>query len=155
MTPPLLARISEIDSIAFIKESAPDVRRITATLQRTRGEVGIMNGNDGAAAAALAAGAHGWFAGSCSIMPHRCVEIFKAARVDGNTVRARELFEPIYPICEFMSAKGYIRVAHVACELLGRPMGTPRSPIKMLTDADSITLRTLLKNAGLLRAAAA
>lgn len=155
MMPALLARICEIDNIAFIKESSSDIRRITATLQRTKGEICVMNGNDAAAPAAYAAGANGWFAGSCSIMPRECVAIHKAALIDGDLARAAKLFEPIFPICEFMSSRGYIRVAHASCDILGRPMGTPRAPIRMLSEADQRSLKGLLQDAGVLHAVAA
>jgi 4-hydroxy-tetrahydrodipicolinate synthase len=83
-------------------------------------------------------------------MPRICAEVFKAGVVDNDIPRARSLFEPIYPICEFMSARGYIRVAYTACEILGYPMGRPRAPVGLLNDADRNTLAGLLKNAGLL-----
>jgi 4-hydroxy-tetrahydrodipicolinate synthase len=46
--------------------------------------------------------------------------------------------------------KGYVRVAHTACDLLGRPMGPPRRPIRMLEPADRALLAGLLEKAGLL-----
>ena len=56
----------------------------------------------------------------------------------------RAYFEPMYPICEFMGAKGYIRVAHSACEILRHPMGPPRRPLRMLEVADRVHLEGLL-----------
>ncbi len=46
--------------------------------------------------------------------------------------RLRQAFAPMYPICEFMGAKGYIRVAYAACDMLGHSMGEPRKPIRSL-----------------------
>jgi 4-hydroxy-tetrahydrodipicolinate synthase len=55
----------------------------------------------------------------------------------------------MFPLCDYMGVKGYIRVAHTACDLLGRSVGPPRRPIRMLEPSDRATLKTLLELAGL------
>jgi 4-hydroxy-tetrahydrodipicolinate synthase len=147
--PALVGRIAAIDNVAFIKESSGDMARITAIAAATGGSISIQNGNDATTPAAIAAGVHGWFAGSCSIMPKHCVELFRIGSKEKDLAKLRDYFEQMYPICEFMGMKGYIRVAHTACDILGFPMGAPRRPIRMLDAADTATLRTLLANAGL------
>jgi 4-hydroxy-tetrahydrodipicolinate synthase len=155
MSAALIARIAEIDNVAFVKDSSLDTRRINAIKMRTKESIAVLNGNDGAAPAGFAAGAHGWFAGSCNIMPKLCVDIFKAWVISRDVTKMQRIFEPMYPICELMSAKGYIRVAYSACKLLGRPMGSPRSPIRGLSPADEDVLRGLLQDAALLTREAA
>jgi hypothetical protein len=54
-----------------------------------------------------------------------------------------------------MAVKGYIRVAHTACELIGRPMGPPRRPLRMLEPVDRAVLTGLLEKAGLMDGASA
>jgi hypothetical protein len=49
----------------------------------------------------------------------------------------------------FRAPRGYIRVAHSACEILGHPMGPPRRPLRSLGAEDSKHLAGLLKNLGL------
>ena len=149
MKPALIARIAEIDNVGFVKESSGDVTRITAIAERTNGSISILNGNDAGTPAAVAAGVHGWFAGSCSIMPRLCTDLFKLRKADGSVEKMRKAFENMYPICEFMGIKGYIRVAYAACDILGHPMGSPRKPIRNLDGADRLTLKRLLAEAGL------
>lgn len=147
--PAVIGRIAEIDNIAFVKESSGDVTRVTAIAEATKGSISIMNGNDAGTPAAIAAGVHGWFAGSCSIMPKLCVDLFPIGYRDRNMDALRQAFVPMYPICQFMGVKGYIRVAHAACEILGHSMGQPRRPIRGLNAADRKILQSLLANAGL------
>jgi 4-hydroxy-tetrahydrodipicolinate synthase len=147
--PALVGRIGEIDNVAFIKESSGDMARITAIAATTGGSLAIQNGNDATTPAAIAAGVHGWFAGSCSIMPKHCVELFRIGSKEKDLTKLRDYFVQMYPICEFMGIKGYIRVAHAACDILGHPMGAPRRPIRMLDAADRAKLKALLANAGL------
>jgi dihydrodipicolinate synthase/N-acetylneuraminate lyase len=77
-------------------------------------------------------------------MPAQCVELFNLGYRQRDMDRMRAYFEPMYPICEFMGAKGYIRVAHSACEILRHPMGPPRRPLRMLEAADRVHLEGLL-----------
>jgi 4-hydroxy-tetrahydrodipicolinate synthase len=147
--PATIGRIATIDNIAFVKESSGDMARITAIAASTKGSLSILNGNDATTPAAIAAGVHGWFAGSCSLMPKHCAQLFKIGARQKNMDELRDYFAPMYPICEFMGVKGYIRAAHAACEILGHPMGSPRRPIRMLGAADTAQLKVLLANAGL------
>jgi 4-hydroxy-tetrahydrodipicolinate synthase len=142
--PALIARIADIDNVGFVKESSGDMSRITAIRQHTGGSISILNGWDASTPQAIAAGVDGWFAGSCSIMPAQCVELFNLGYRQRDMDRMRAYFEPMYPICEFMGAKGYIRVAHSACEILRHPMGPPRRPLRMLEVADRVHLEGLL-----------
>ncbi len=57
MKPALIARIAQIDNVAFVKESSGDVTRITSIAQKTKGSISILNGNDAGTPAAIAAGA--------------------------------------------------------------------------------------------------
>jgi 4-hydroxy-tetrahydrodipicolinate synthase len=155
MKPALIARIAEIDNIAFVKESSGDVTRITAIAERTQGSISILNGNDAGIPAAIAAGVHGWFAGSCSIMPKLCTDLFRIGYKEKNMDKMRQAFVKMYPICEFMGVKGYIRVAYEACDILGHSMGSPRKPIRGLSGADRKILQNLLADAGLAVAKAA
>ena len=45
-------------------------------------------------------------------------------------------------------AKSHIRVGHTGLDILGRPVGPPRRPLRMLGEEDRAALRSLLENAG-------
>ena len=85
-------------------------------------------------------------------MPKQCVELFDLGYRQKDMEKMRAYFDPMYPICEFMGAKGYIRVAHTACDILGHPMGPPRRPMRMLEPADRQELASMLATIGLLEA---
>jgi 4-hydroxy-tetrahydrodipicolinate synthase len=147
--PTVIARIAEIDNVGFVKESSGDMTRISAIARLTKGSISILNGWDACTPAAIAAGVNGWFAGSCSIMPRHCVELFDLGTKKKDIDAMRVYFERMFPISDFMGAKGYIRVAHSACDLLGRPMGPPRRPLRSLGSEDRAQLAGLLSNLGL------
>jgi 4-hydroxy-tetrahydrodipicolinate synthase len=148
--PALVARIAKIDNVGFIKESSGDMSRISAIRQLTDYRISVLNGNDACTPEAIAAGVEGWFAGSANFMPDRCVELFRLGYEKKDIEATREFFQPIFPLCDYMGVKGYVRVAHTACDLLGRPMGPPRRPLRMLEPADRAVLAGLLEKAGLM-----
>jgi 4-hydroxy-tetrahydrodipicolinate synthase len=148
--PALVAKIAKIDNVGFIKESSGDMSRISAIRQLTGYQISVLNGNDACTPEAIAAGVEGWFAGSANFMPDKCVELFRLGYEKKDIDAMREFFQPMFPLCDYMGVKGYIRVAHTACDLLGRPMGPPRRPLRMLEPADRAVLAGLLDKAGLL-----
>jgi len=155
LKPALIARIAEIDNVGFVKESSGDMSRISAIRQLTNGQIAVLNGNDACTPEAIAAGADGWFAGSANFMPRQCVELFRIGHDQKNIEAMRAYFQPMFPLCDYMAVKGYIRVAHTACDLLGRSVGPPRRPLRMLNSADRAHLHSLLEKAGLVATPAA
>lgn len=153
--PALVARIAKIDNVGFIKESSGDMSRISAIRQLTGYRISVLNGNDACTPEAVAAGVEGWFAGSGNFMPDKCLEVFRLGYEKKDIDAMRAYFQAMFPLCDYMAVKGYIRVAHTACELLGRPMGPPRRPLRMLEPVDRAVLAGLLEKAGLMDGASA
>lgn len=149
--PPLLARLAEIDNIRCVKESSGDLTRITTIRRLTKGRMTVFAGWESNTLQAFMAGAEGWFSGMTNITPRECAELFDLAVEKNDMIRSRELFDRLFPLCDFMCAKSHVRVAHTALELLGRPMGPPRRPLRMLEPRDRAELQRLLKEFGALK----
>ena len=79
--------------------------------------------------------------------------------VDGNIVRkslelaavqkdvdgARQLFERMFPVIEFVFEKSGIRAIHTALDIVGRSAGPPRRPVRMLGKEDRAVVERLLR----------
>ncbi len=150
MKPPLVARLAEIGNIRYIKESTSDLTRITAIRQLTNDEMTVFCGWESLTLQSLMAGAEGWFSGMTNVCPRECVELFDLAVEKKDVVGARELFDRIFPLFDFMCAKSHVRVAHAALPLLGIPAGPPRRPLRELGAADKIELERLMRACGVL-----
>jgi len=150
MKPPLLARMAEIDNIRYVKESSGDLTRITSLARLTKNTVSVFHGHESTALEAFMAGAQGWFAGIANAIPRQCVELFELAVDKGDVLRAREHFYKMLPLCEFFVEKSLVRCSHTALELLGRPMGPPRRPLRMLAPDDRARLDAMLREIGVL-----
>lgn len=152
MSPAFIAgTLCEIPTVIAVKESAPDVSRIADQLRITKGRIPVLTGRDPQILDAMLVGSTGWFSGGANSAPELCVKLFnlmKAGKVD----EARRYFDTMYPLWSFATAKGGVRVAHTALELMGQSMGAPRAPLKMLEGEDRKKLQQHLAELGLLEA---
>lgn len=148
MAPPMLTKLCRLPGIVAIKESGPDVSRISETLRLNGGSAAVLTGRDPQIIDALRVGASGWFSGGANLMPELCVQLDELVRA-GKMPAARHLFERMLPLTEFAIAKGGVRVLHTALELMGRSMGAPRAPLLPLPPTDRDRLWDTLQSLGL------
>lgn len=144
MKPDFIARLSQLDHVSCVKESTGDLTRITSIRQLTKGALTIIAGWESSSLQAFAAGATAWAPVVTNFMPAEAMAFFKAAVVDADMQRARVLWDQLYPICEYICAKSHIRVAHSGLDVLGRPVGPPRRPLRPLGAADRDRLKEML-----------
>ena len=154
MSPAFLASLCEIPTVIAVKESAPDVSRIADQLRLTKGRIPVCTGRDAVALDALLVGSAGWFSGGANAAPAASVKLFrlfKAGRID----EARKFQDTLHAFWSFAGARGGVRVAHTALELMSQSMGAPRAPLTMLEGEDRKKLQQHLADIGLLGAATA
>lgn len=148
MKPDFLARLATLDNVNCIKESTGDLSRITAIRLLTQDKVTLIAGWESTSLQAFMAGASGWAPVCTNFLPRDAMQFFEAAVYKRDSEKARTTWDKLFPICEFICAKSHIRVAHTALELLERPVGPPRRPLRMLNGGDRQRLKTLLSEAG-------
>ena len=148
--PPLLARLAEIDNIVGVKESSGDLSRITQIRMLTKGKMTIFHGWEPITLQGFCAGAEGWCPGLPNVLPRECVELFDLCVEKKDLGGAQQLFDRMFPICKLMGDTGYIRVVHTALELMGRSVGPPRRPLRMLDAEHRAQLVSILQELGVL-----
>jgi 4-hydroxy-tetrahydrodipicolinate synthase len=145
MSPAFIARLGhEFEHVMAVKESSGDLRRVQNILALAEGCLKVSIGHQSLALAAFALGAVGWTTGLANTIPRQCVEVFDLAVRQGDIARSRAAFMRILPLCDFFAEKSLVRAAKAAAEILGKPLGVPRSPLMPLNEADRATLRNLL-----------
>lgn len=153
MPPAFIARLNrEFSHFVSVKESSGDIRRVQNILELTSGKMSVSIGHQSLAIAAFATGATGWTTGIANTIPQICVRIFDEAVVRRNFDEARKMFARILPLCDLYAEKSLARSVKAAAELLDKPLGPPRLPLKRLAPADYRRLRELLIDAGVLEA---
>jgi 4-hydroxy-tetrahydrodipicolinate synthase len=148
MKPPLLARLTEIENICYLKEGSGDQARAPVLRRLTKGAAPLFQDSETMALHGLVGGAEVWATMTPNIFPKQSVELFELAAVKKDVEGARRLFEQMFPVIEFVFEKSGIRALHTALEILGRPAGSPRRPIRMLGADDRATLKELLRACG-------
>jgi 4-hydroxy-tetrahydrodipicolinate synthase len=148
MKPEFLARLTALDNISCVKESTGDLTRITAIRRLTADRVTIVAGWESSSLQAFMAGAAGWAPVCTNFVPDVAMKFFDAAVRQRNAVEAGLLWDALFPICEFICAKSHIRVAHTGLDILGRPVGPPRRPLRMLDVEDRTKLKVILDEVG-------
>jgi 4-hydroxy-tetrahydrodipicolinate synthase len=150
LKPPLLIRLAKIDNIRHFKEGSGDLARMSRLRQITGGKIELWYDQDATALQGLFAGADVWTPVVSALIPSDCVKLFELAVENHDVAKARQLFDRMFPLIDFVATKGAVRVLHSAFEMMGQPAGSPRRPLKSLEPTDQETLRKLLVNYGLL-----
>lgn len=147
MKPDFLARLSKLNNVSCVKESTGDLTRITAIRQLTNGRLTVIAGWESSSLQAFSAGATAWAPVVTNFMPAEAKAFFRAAVFDADFQKARTIWDTLFPLCDFICAKSHIRVAHTGLDVLGRSVGSPRRPLRMLRKDDRFHLEELLRSA--------
>ncbi|HZP76087.1 MAG TPA: dihydrodipicolinate synthase family protein [Pseudolabrys sp.] len=148
MKPDFLARLAGLDNVTCVKESTGDLSRITAIRLLTKDAVTLIAGWESTSLQAFMAGATGWAPVCTNFVPQLAMDFFDAAVRKRDATRAGMLWDQLFPLCEFICAKSHIRVAHTGLDLVERPVGPPRRPLRMLGAADRTALQGILQQLG-------
>ena len=133
--PGLLARLSELPNLDYVKESSGDCSRIAQILEASDGRLDVFCGTDNQALEQFAAGATGWVAGTGNAIPAQCVELYELAVVRQDLDAARTLYRRILGYVTLAEATGkFVQVNKAAVEFLGGQAGSPRAPLLAIDD---------------------
>ena len=148
LTPPLVAELSRLPQIDYIKESTMDVTRIRDILEMSEGRMTVFGGIMGFES--FVAGAEGWVAVGSNIMPAALAKIFTLTADDEDYHASRALYREVLPIIRLVGGHRYVSGSKAALELIGQPMGGPRPPRLPLPVAELNKVKTALTSVGLL-----
>ena len=146
MKPALLARLAEIRNVRFLKEGSGDQARAPMLRRLTQGKVPIWQDSETMALHGLLGGAEVWATMTPNLFPRQAVQLYELAAVQKDVDGARQLFERMFPVIEFVFEKSGIRAIHTALDIVGRSAGPPRRPVRMLGKEDRAVLERLLRS---------
>ncbi|MBO6676601.1 MAG: dihydrodipicolinate synthase family protein [Rhizobiales bacterium] len=148
LVPPLVAELSRLPRIDYIKESTMDVTRIRDILDMSEGRMTVFGGIMGFES--FVEGAEGWVAVGSNIMPAALAKLFTLTADDEDYHAARTLYRKVLPIIRLVAGHRYVSGSKAALELIGMPMGAPRAPRLPLPENEMGEVRTALSSVGLL-----
>ena len=126
MLPPLIARLSEIDNVSYIKESTMDATRVRDIIRLSNERLAVFGGIMGYES--FLNGAVGWTAVGCNLMPGAFSDMYRHCVEKVDLDAARELYRRILPVIDLVGQHRYVSATKQALELMGLPVGPPRPP---------------------------
>ncbi len=148
LTPPVVARLSDIDGIDYIKESTMDVTRVRDIIDLCGPRMRVFGGIMGFES--FVEGAEGWVAVGSNILPAASARLFTLVADDRNLDAARELYLKILPVVRLVGGHRYVSATKAALSLMGFAVGEPRSPRLPLPEAEWDEVRAALRAVGAL-----
>ncbi len=144
-------RLADLPKVIALKESSKDFLVLSQMIRTVGGRIDVFAGYANLLGlAALTAGAVGYMDSSTPVLGRRSVEFFNAVEA-GNLVEARRLQDQMSVLnAGFFGVGTFPAAVKVGLELMGRPGGPPRDPIRPLNGAQREKVRQALISAELL-----
>lgn len=127
--PHTIARLSEHENIAGVKDSSNDVAGFAETVRLCPKRFAVMTGNGTVLFDALKAGATGGILAVGCVVPQTCVEIFRAFKA-GDVDRAAKLQSKLTPLAAAVTTRFGIGGLKAALDLVGYAGGSVRAPLQ-------------------------
>ena len=145
----LVERLSKIDNIVGIKDSSGNLTLTTEYIRTTPDNFSVLCGRDTLIFATLLSGGKGSIAATANVVPKLVVEIYEAF-VNGDIEKARKAQFKLAPLRLAFNLGSFPIVVKEALNLIGINVGSARAPIKSLSEDKKETLKSVLKELGLL-----
>ena len=147
LKPHLVARLSEIDHVSYIKESSGDVGRVAEIRNLCGDRMTVFAGYF--PFESFAAGAQGYVSVFSNIAPKMSADLFTLTVDDSNLKDARALYFKLLPLFQALSGDLYVSATKAALNLMGMCVGSPRPPRLPLPANKIGSLEVVLAELGL------
>lgn len=129
-----LARLSDVETLVAIKESAPDPRRITDILNRCGDRYRVFAGLDDVALEEILLGAVGWVSGLTNAFPAESIALWDAVE-SGDLETARAIYRWFMPLLHLDAEHDLVQSIKLAEQVMGRGSERVRMPRLPLSGA--------------------
>ena len=153
LTPDLLARLSQIENVDYVKESSGDISRIREIDRLSEGRMTVFAGYH--AFDSFLLGAKGYVSVCGNIVPKLSSDLYKLVIGESDVASGRELYHRLLPLLDVISGDLYVSATKAALELVGMPVGIPRMPRLRVPESHRIKIEEVLRELGALVAKAA
>ena len=153
LTPDLLARLSQIENVDYVKESSGDISRIREIDRLSEGRMTVFAGYH--AFDSFLLGAKGYVSVCGNIVPQLSSDLYKLVIGESDVASGRELYHRLLPLLDAISGDLYVSATKAALELVGMPVGIPRMPRLRVPESHQIKIEAVLRELGVLVSRAA
>ena len=147
----LVDRLADEPKVSALKESSKDWLLLSAMIRKVKDRINVLAGfANELGLAALTEGAVGYVDSSSPVFGKRSLDFYNAA-TSGNLGEARRL-QGEWSKLASLRVGTFPAGIKVALDMIGRPGGWPRDPIKPLNDEQRAEVKNVLISAGVLPA---
>ena len=146
----LVARLSEIDNVRYIKESSGDPHRTTRILDACGDRMTVFAGYHPWEGFRI--GAKGYVSVFANIAPALSRALYEETVNSTDIEPGWAVYRKVLPLMDAIAGDLYVGATKAAMGLIGMPVGNPRPPRLPLPEPLLPNLRTVLANLGLLAA---
>ena len=143
-------RLAQVKGIVGIKDATSNIERATDLMKRMPKDFLVFSGNDDAALAYVALGAHGVISVTANVAP-RLMHEMCAAAAKGDMARAIEINNRLLPLHKHLFVESNPIPVKWALHRMGRIEAGLRLPLTALTPAHHETVAAALREAGCLQ----
>ena len=143
LTPPLLARLAEIEQVVAVKEFSQDIRRVVA-IRQAAPRLEVICGCDDTFVEAMFMGATGWIAGFANAFPRPSVELFDLC-VAQRWPEAIARYAEFLPLLRWDADPRFVQAIKMAQEEAGAYGGPVRLPRLALPAPDADEVRSAVR----------
>ena len=147
MQPSLVARLSEIDNVSYIKESTLDATRVRDIIHLSGDRMAVFGGIMGYES--FLNGAIGWTAVGCNLMPRAFSDMYRHCVESEDLDAAKNLYREILPVIDLVGQHRYVSATKKALDLMGLPVGPPRPPRLPASGEDLAWTERVVRDLGL------
>lgn len=151
----LVSRLADEPNVVALKESSKDFLVLSEMVRRVGDRISVLAGYMSLLGlAALTAGADGYMDSTTPVLGRRSVEFYDAI-LAGRLAEARTMQADLVKLnSAFFGIGTFPAGVKAALDMVGRPGGFTREPIRSLNEEQRGRLRTALEAAGVLKPAA-
>jgi 1-pyrroline-4-hydroxy-2-carboxylate deaminase len=137
---------AEHESLAAVKESSTDVRRVSAIRALLDNRLEICVGVDDAVIEAIGVGATGWIAGLANALPRESVDLFNYG-ISGESEKAFELYRWFLPLLRMDTVPNFVQLIKLVQAEVGIGNSRVRPPRLELVGKELDQARKLIRDA--------
>lgn len=132
LTPPIIARLAQIENCRYVKESTLEVTRVRDIIRLCGERMTVFGGILGFES--FVEGAQGWVAVASNVAPGPLARLFTLVADEERIAEARALSLAMLPLIEFVGGQRYVAGTKALLAAMGFPAGDPRPPRLPLAD---------------------
>jgi len=146
LSPPEIAKLAaEVPNVRYVKDTSGDFSQAACLIHDYADVVSTFVGLDTLYLSSLVEGAAGSVLGAANLVPAELASIYDAVEA-GDIERATKMWEAVYPLMRFLVSGGYVSGLKGGLEIMGWPIGVPRSPVEPLGEPRLSELRGVLSS---------